>query len=319
MRGRLLAYSAVYVVPPPFKTVYGVGVVEDERGNRRPVRIDPEYLDVLKIGMEGEIVEKETDFGRFTYFVPRVERKPVRKVALVTGATRGIGKAIALELARRGFDIVINDIELPEEGKKAMEEIRKMGREVMFVKADVSKYEEVEEMVKRVIERFGRIDVLVNNAGINRDRLLINMTKEDWQKVIDVDLTGVYNCTRAIIPYMIKQGGGRIVNVSSQSAYDGPVGQANYAAAKGGIISFTKVVAREYAQYNILCNAIAPGCIKTRMTDAMPPGMLRERVARIPLGRRGLPEEVAKLVAFLVTEGTYITGQCILINAGEYV
>lgn len=316
---KLIAFSIVHIVPPPFKTVYAVGIAEDEKLGRVPVRIEGEYLNALKIGLTGEVVKRRTDFGELNYFIPSIEAASAGRVALVTGATRGIGKATALELARRGFDVVINDVELPDEGKEAIEEIKKLGREALFVKADVSKYGEVEEMVKKAIEKFGRIDVLVNNAGINIDKRLIDMTPEMWQKVIDVDLTGVFNCTKAVLPYMIEQGGGRIINVSSMSALDGAVGQANYAAAKGGIISFTKTVAKEYAKYNILCNAIAPGCIRTRMTDSMPPGLLRERILRIPLGRRGEPEEVAKLIAFLATEGSYITGQLISINAGEYV
>lgn len=320
MSAKLLAYSIIYIPPVPFRTIYAAGIAEDEKGNRYVVRVESEYFEALKIGLEGKIVKKPTDFGEFNFFIPEVkEKKEVSKVALITGASRGIGKAIALELARRGFNIVINDLELPDEGAKAMEEIKKGGREAIFIKADVSRYEEAERMVKEAVEKLGRVDVLVNNAGINIDRFLINMTPEQWQKVIDVDLTGVFNCTKAALPYMIQQGGGRIINISSMSALDGALGQANYAAAKGGIISFTKTVAKEYAQYNILCNAIAPGCIKTRMTDAMPPGMLRERVSQIPLGRRGEPEEVAKLVAFLATEGNYITGQLINISAGEYV
>jgi len=317
---KLIAYSIVQVPPPPFKTAYATGIAEDEKGDRYPVRVESEYFNILKIGQEGKIVRKPTDFGEFDFFIPKVkEKKEVGKVTLITGATRGIGKAIALELARKGFNIVINDLELPDEGVEAMNEIKRGGREAIFVKADISKYEEVEKMVKEAVEKLGRVDVLINNAGINIDRLLINMTPEQWQKVIDVDLTGTYNCTRAVLPYMIQQGGGRIVNISSMSALDGAMGQANYAAAKGGVVSFTKTVAMEYAQYNILCNAIAPGCIRTRMTDAMPPGMLHERVSQIPLGRRGEPEEVAKLVAFLVTEGNYITGQLINISAGEYI
>jgi NAD(P)-dependent dehydrogenase (short-subunit alcohol dehydrogenase family) len=319
MQAKLVAYSIIHIPPPPFKTAYAGGIAEDEEGNRHLVRVESEYFDVLKIGLKGRIEKKRTDFGEFNFFIPEVKKKEVSKVALITGASRGIGKAIALELAKRGFNIVINDLELPEEGQKAMEEIKKGGREAIFIKADISKYEEAEKMMKEAVEKLGRVDVLVNNAGINIDKLLINMTPEQWQKVIDIDLTGTYNCTRAVLPYMIQQGGGRIVNISSMSALDGAIGQANYAAAKGGVVSFTKTIAREYAQYNILCNAIAPGCIRTRMTDAMPPGMLRERVSQIPLGRRGEPEEVAKLVAFLVTEGNYITGQLININAGEYV
>lgn len=319
MKAKLLSYTNVTVPTPPYKKATKSGIVEDEKGNRQVVRIEDEYYDLLKVGMRGEIEERETDFGTFKFFIPAVKRREVKKVAIVTGASRGIGKAIALELAKRGFNIVINDLELPDEGSEAIKEIKRGGRKAIFVKADVSKYDEAEKMMREVVEKLGRIDVLVNNAGINIDKMLINMTPEQWQKVIDVDLTGVFNCTKAVLPHMIQQGGGRIVNISSMSALDGAIGQANYAAAKGGVVSFTKTVAMEYAQYNILCNAIAPGCIRTRMTDAMPPGMLRERVSQIPLGRRGEPEEVAKLVAFLVTEGDYITGQLININAGEYI
>lgn len=320
MKVKLISYTDVTVPTPPYKKSTKSGIVEDEKGKRQLVRIEDEHYNILKVGMEGRIEKRVTDFGEFNLFVPEIkEKKEVSKVALITGATRGIGKAIALELARKGFNIVINDLELPDEGAEAINEIKKGGREAIFIKADISKYEEVEKMVKEAVEKLGRMDVLINNAGINIDRLLINMTPEQWQKVIDVDLTGTYNCTKAVLPHMMQQGGGRIVNVSSMSALDGAMGQANYAAAKGGVVSLTKTIAMEYAQYNILCNAIAPGCIRTRMTDAMPPGMLRERVSQIPLGRRGEPEEVAKLVVFLVTEGNYITGQLINISAGEYI
>lgn len=320
MKAKLISYTDVTVPTPPYKKSTKSGIVEDEKGKRQLVRIEDEHYNILKVGMEGRIEKRVTDFGEFNFFVPEIkEKKEVSKVALITGATRGIGKAIALELARKGFNIVINDLELPDEGAEAINEIKKGGREAIFIKADISKYEEVEKMVKEAVEKLGRMDVLINNAGINIDRLLINMTPEQWQKVIDVDLTGTYNCTKAVLPHMMQQGGGRIVNVSSMSALDGAMGQANYAAAKGGVVSLTKTIAMEYAQYNILCNAIAPGCIRTRMTDAMPPGMLRERVSQIPLGRRGEPEEVAKLVVFLVTEGNYITGQLINISAGEYI
>lgn len=316
---RLIAYSIIAIVPPPFKTSYAAGIAEEDNGLTVPVRIESEYFRHLSIGLAGKVVKTKTDFGEQNYFIPTVEKETPRKVALVTGATRGIGKATAVELARRGFDIVLTDIELPDEGKEAMKEIEKLNRKAIFVKSDVSKYEQVEGIVKEAMSSLGRIDVLVNNAGINVDKLVVDMTPEMWQRVIDIDLTGIFNCTKAVLPHMIAQGGGKIVNLSSMSALDGAIGQANYAAAKGGVISFTKNVAREYAQYNILCNAIAPGCIRTRMTDSMPPGMLKERVANIPLGRRGEPEEVAKLIAFLATEANYITGQLININAGEYV
>jgi 3-oxoacyl-[acyl-carrier protein] reductase len=316
---KLLSFSLVSIVPPPFKTEYIAGIAEDDQGKRILIRIDREYFDNLKIGITGSLEKKKTDLGVFTYFVPEIEKSLENKVALITGATRGIGKAIAIELAKNGYHIAINDLELPDEGKEAINTIEETGRESLFVKANVTDYDEVEKMVSEVLTKFKRIDVLVNNAGINIDKLVTNMSPQDWQRVIDVNLTGVFNCTKAVIPHMIKIGGGKIINMSSQGALDGPVGQANYAASKGGITSFTKVIAKEYAQYNILCNAIAPGCIETRMTDSMPPGMLRERISDIPLGRRGKPEEVAKLVTFLAKETDYITGQLILINAGEYI
>jgi NAD(P)-dependent dehydrogenase (short-subunit alcohol dehydrogenase family) len=319
MKGRLISFTNITVPTPPYKTATKVGIVECEDGKRRLVRIEDEYYEGLKAGVEGEVEERKTDFGVFNFFIPAIKEEERRKVAIVTGASRGIGKAIAFELATKGFDVVISDLEKTPECEENMQKIEELGREAVFIPADVSNLTQVEEMVKKTIERFGRVDVLVNNAGINIDRMLINMTPEQWQKVIDVDLTGVFNCTKTVLPHMIKQGGGRIVNVSSMSAFDGTVGQANYAAAKGGIISLTKVIAKEYAQYNILCNAVAPGFIRTRMTDLMPPGIFRDRLAKNPLGRRGEPEEVAKLVAFLVTEGNYITGQVISINAGEYV
>lgn len=304
---------------PPFKTEYIVGIAEDDQGKRIPIRIDREHLDILKIGITGTLEKKQTDLGEFTYFLPKIEKSSEKKVALITGSTRGIGKAIAIELAKNGYDIALNDLELPDEGKEIIKKIDEMGRTSIFVKANVADYKDVEKMINEILTKFKRIDVLVNNAGINIDKLVTNMSPQDWQRVIDVNLTGVFNCTKAVIPNMIKIGGGKIINMSSQGALNGPVGQANYAASKGGIISFTKVIAKEYAQYNILCNAIAPGCIETRMTDSMPPGMLRERVSEIPLGRRGKPKEVAELVTFLADQSDYITGQLILINAGEYI
>jgi NAD(P)-dependent dehydrogenase (short-subunit alcohol dehydrogenase family) len=316
---KLISFSLVAIVPPPFKTEYIVGIAEDDQGKRIPIRIDREHLDILKIGITGTLEKKQTDLGEFTYFLPKIEKSSKKKVALITGSIRGIGKAIAIELAKKGYDIALNDLELPDEGKEIIKTIDEMGRASIFVKANVADYNDVEKMINEILTKFKRIDVLVNNAGINIDKLVTNMSPQDWQRVIDVNLTGVFNCTKAVIPNMIKIGGGKIINMSSQGALNGPVGQANYAASKGGIISFTKVIAKEYAQYNILCNAIAPGCIETRMTDSMPPGMLRERVSEIPLGRRGKPKEVAELVTFLADQADYITGQLILINAGEYI
>lgn len=319
MKVKLISHTNITVPTPPYRKATKAGIVEDKEGNRHMVRIEDEYYDLLEKGMEGEIEKRETGFGTFNYFIPAVEIEEEEKVAVVTGASRGIGKAIALELARNDFNVAINDIEKTEECEENMEKIEEMGRKAVFLKADVSDWEQVSEMMKKTVEEFGRIDVLVNNAGINIDKMLTNMTPEQWQKVIDVDLTSAFNCTKAALPHMIQQGGGRIVNISSMSALDGAIGQANYAAAKGGMISLTKTIAMEYAQHDILCNAIAPGFIKTRITEAMPPGEFRSRLMEVPLGRRGEPEEVANLVRFLVTEGDYITGQLINISAGEYI
>jgi NAD(P)-dependent dehydrogenase (short-subunit alcohol dehydrogenase family) len=319
MKVRLISYTDVTVPTPPYKKATKSGIVEDAEGKRQLVRIEDEDYGILKIGIEGEVEERKTDFGTFNFFIPAIEKEKKKKVAIVTGASRGIGKAIAFELAQGGFNVVTSDIEKTDESDEDMKKIEKLGGKAIFVKANVADLSQVEGMMKETVEKFGSIDVLVNNAGINIDKMVTNMTPEQWQKVIDVDLTGVFNCTKAALPYMIQQGGGKIVNVSSMSAFDGAVGQANYAAAKGGVISFTKVIAKEYAQYNVLCNAIAPGFIRTRMTDAMPAGLFRDRLSRNPLGRRGEPEEVAQLVRFLVTEGDYITGQVIGINAGEYI
>lgn len=318
MRAKLKFYSIIYEPPYPFKVMYAVGVVEDEKGQVYPVRIESKYIPFLETGIEGEVIKESTIFGEVYHFIPDSKGFQLERVALITGASRGIGRATALEFAKRGYNVAINDLELTPEGESAIREITLMGRKAIFVKADISKYEEVENMVKEVINAFGRIDVLVNNAGINIDKLVINMTLDDWRKVIDVNLTGTFNCTKAVLPYMIKQGGGSIINVSSMSAFIGTIGQANYAAAKGGIISFTKVIAREYARYNITCNAIAPGAVRTRMLLSVHPGILRERIAQIPLGRFAEPEEIAKVIVFLA-ETPYINGQVIHINAGEYM
>src|SRR5208283_6078028 len=221
---KLLAFSIISVVPPPFKTPYAGGIAETEGGEKMAVRIEGEYLQCLKIGMTGEVVKKKTDFGLLNYFIPNVTQEITRKVALVTGAAQGIGNATAVELARRGFDIAITDLDQPDDGS-LLKDIEKLGRKAKFVKSDVSRYDAVESMVKEVIGEFGRIDVLVNNAGINLDKLLVDMTPENWQKVIDVDLTGVFNCTKAVLPFMMNQGCGRIVNLSSMSALDGAIGQ----------------------------------------------------------------------------------------------
>lgn len=242
------------------------------------------------------------------------------KVALVTGSSRGIGYAIAIELAKNSFDIVINNHLHPEEGQKVSEEIRNMGQRSLYIQADISDFHQVEDMIRKIISEFGRIDVLVNNAGITRDKMLENMDYEQWNSVLSINLTGVFNCTKSVIKYMKLQGGGKIINISSIVGEIGNIGQANYAASKGGIISFTKTVAKEYARNKIIVNAVAPGFIETSMIKTIPEKVMNNILSKILLGRLGKPEEVAKLVCFLASDdANYITGQIININGGFYM
>ena len=238
-----------------------------------------------------------------------------RQVALITGATRGIGKEIALELARNGFDIAVNYRGTIDEDLK--KEIEANNVRCEFVEADVSNFEQCESMIKETIEKYGRIDVLVNNAGITKDGLIMRMKKEDFEAVIDVNLVGTFNVTRNVIPYMIKQKSGRIINVSSVVGVAGNAGQTNYSASKAGVIGFTKSLAKEVASRNILVNAIAPGFIDTDMTKVLSDTVKEGINAQIPLKRMGSPKEVAKVVKFLASEdSSYVTGQVINFDGG---
>lgn len=241
------------------------------------------------------------------------------KVALVTGSGQGIGKAIALLLAEKGADIVVSDINL-EKAQETAKEIEEKGRRAMALKVDVADSEEVERMVETIIEKFSHIDILVNNAGITRDKLLLRMSVEDWDAVLDVNLKGVFNCTKSVIKYMSKQKSGKIVNIASVVGLMGNVGQANYSASKAGVIGFTKTVAREFAQRGININAIAPGYIKTPMTEVLPEKVKEELMKLIPMGRLGQPKDVAQAVLFLVSEASsYVTGQVLNVNGGIYM
>ena len=239
------------------------------------------------------------------------------KVALITGATRGIGKEIALELAENGFDIAINYRSESDVNSEVKKEIEKNGVRCELVGADVANFEQCEKMVKETIEKFGRIDVLVNNAGITRDGLIMRMKKEDFESVIDINLTGTFNVTRNVIPYMIKQRSGRIISLSSVVGVAGNAGQTNYSASKAGIIGFTKSLAKEVASRNILVNAVAPGFIDTDMTKVLSDSVKEGIHEQIPLRRMGTPREVAKVVKFLSSDdSSYITGQVINIDGG---
>ena len=240
-----------------------------------------------------------------------------KKVALITGATRGLGKEIALTLAEAGYNIALNYRKENEELEKLKNEIKEKGVECLTVCGDVSNFEEVEKFVKEIIEKFGKIDVLVNNAGITKDMLLMRMKKEDFESVIDVNLVGTFNVTKNVISYMMKARTGRIVNISSVVGISGNAGQTNYSASKAGIIGFTKSLAKEVASRNINVNAVAPGFIETSMTEVLKEEIKEEIAKTIPLKRMGKAKDVANLVKFLVSEdSSYITGQVINVDGG---
>lgn len=239
------------------------------------------------------------------------------QVAFITGAARGIGKEIAIELAQAGFDIAINYRKETEELSALQLEIEKMHVKCFFVQGDVSIYEEAEKMVKEVIAHLGKIDVLVNNAGITKDGLLMRMKPEEFESVIQVNLMGTFYMTKNVIPYMIKQKSGRIINISSVVGVVGNAGQTNYAASKAGIIGFTKSLAKEVASRNILVNAVAPGFIQTDMTRVLSDSIKEGIYEQIPLKRMGEAKEVAKVVKFLSSEdSSYLTGQVIHVDGG---
>ncbi|MEH2001820.1 MAG: 3-oxoacyl-[acyl-carrier-protein] reductase [Nostoc sp.] len=238
------------------------------------------------------------------------------KVAIVTGASRGIGRAIAIELASQGAIAVVNYASSSAAAEAVVAEITAAGGQAIAIQADVSKSDQVDALVKSVIEKFNRVDILVNNAGITRDNLLLRLKTEDWQAVIDLNLTGVFLCTRAISKIMLKQRSGRIINITSVAGLMGNPGQSNYSAAKAGVIGFTKSVAKELATRGITVNAVAPGFITTDMTSDLnnPEDILKY----IPLGRFGQPEEIAGMVRFLAADpaAAYVTGQVFNVDGG---
>lgn len=239
------------------------------------------------------------------------------KCALITGATRGIGKQIAITLAKQGYNIALNYRKENEELENTKKEIEKIGVQVLAVKGDVANFENCENFVKQVIERFGQIDVLVNNAGITKDMLLMRMKKEDFEQVIDTNLVGTFNVTKNVVPYMMKARSGRIINISSVVGISGNAGQTNYSASKAGIIGFTKSLAKEIASRNILVNAVAPGFIETNMTDVLKDDVKQEIAKNIPLKRMGTTQDVANVVKFLTSDdSSYITGQVINVDGG---
>ncbi len=243
------------------------------------------------------------------------EQRLSGQVALVTGSSRGIGRAIALSLAAEGANVVVNYAASSHAAQEVVEAITGMGGNAIALGGDVSKAEQVDQLIADTLEKWGKIDILVNNAGITRDTLLLRMKPEDWQAVIDLNLTGVFLCTRAVSKLMLKQKSGRIINITSVAGQMGNPGQANYSAAKAGVIGFTKTVAKELASRGITVNAVAPGFIATDMTkDLKSDDILKF----IPLGRYGQPEEVAGMVRFLAADSAaaYITGQVFNVDGG---
>lgn len=241
----------------------------------------------------------------------------MNKVAFITGATRGIGRQIAITLAKEGFDIAINYRKENEDLIETKKMVEDQKVKCFTVQGDVSSFEDSERMVKDIIEEFNHIDILVNNAGITKDMLLMRMKKEDFESVIGVNLVGTFNITKNVIPYMMKNRSGRIINVSSVVGISGNAGQTNYSASKAGIIGFTKSLAKEVGSRNILVNAVAPGFIETQMTDVLKDEVKEEISKTIPLKRMGTVEDVANVVKFLASkDSSYITGQVINIDGG---
>ncbi len=243
--------------------------------------------------------------------------KLIEKTALVTGASRGIGREIALELARQGANVVVNYAGSEAKAHEVVEEIKGLGREAIAIQCDVSNGESVTAMVKQTVDHFGKIDILVNNAGITRDNLLMRMKEDEWDDVMNINLKGVFLCTKAVTRQMMKQRNGRIINISSVVGVSGNPGQANYVAAKAGVIGLTKTSAKELASRGITVNAIAPGFITTEMTDQLTEDIQNEMLKMIPLAQFGEPKDIAHSVVFLASDDSrYITGQTIHVNGG---
>lgn len=239
------------------------------------------------------------------------------RTAIVTGSGRGLGKAIAGKLASAGANIVLNDIQSSSAADETLEEFKTKGYNTILLKGDVRNLKDIEGMVKETIDKFGKIDILVNNAGITRDTLMLRMTEEDWDMVMDINLKGAFLCTKVVTKHMMKKKYGKIVNIASVVGVMGNAGQANYSASKAGLIGLTKTTAKEFAPRGITCNAIAPGFIQSKMTDVLPENVKETYLSNIPLKRFGTPDDVANLVGFLSScESNYITGQVINIDGG---
>ncbi len=239
------------------------------------------------------------------------------KTALITGGSRGIGRTLCLKFAQEGANIAFSDLVMDENIESLVKELEAIGVKAKGYASDASSYDQSETMVDEIAKEFGRIDILVNNAGITRDNLLMRMTEADWDLVIKINLKSVFNLTKAVQKYMLKQRYGSIINMSSVVGVNGNAGQSNYSASKAGLIGFTKSVAQELGSRNIRCNAIAPGFIETKMTEKLPEDVRKEWIKTIPLRRAGQPEDVANVATFLASElSAYVTGQVINVCGG---
>jgi len=240
-------------------------------------------------------------------------------VVVITGSSRGIGRAIAEELGQSGAKVIVNYHQSREAAEDVVARLKQSGSESVAIKADVSDPAQATRLIEETFQRFGRIDVLVNNAAINIDRTMKNLSPDDWDTVIKADLNSYFYTVRAAIPYFMQQKSGKIINISSMNAESGSFGQANYSAAKAGIIGFTKTAALELARYNVTVNAICPGYVATEMFEAIPAKTKEAILARIPLGRAGTPQEVARAVRYLIVDGEYYTGETLNVNGGAYM
>lgn len=239
------------------------------------------------------------------------------KVAVITGSGRGIGRSIAEAFLRAGAKVVISDIN-QDTCNQTAKELKDQGGETLGVVCDVTKTESVEALVEAVTKEWGRVDILVNNAGITRDNLIMRMSEDEWQAVIDTNLTSAFKVSKAVLKVMSKQRSGRIINIASTTGVHGNFGQVNYAAAKSGLIGLTKTIALEYASRNITCNAVAPGFIDTDMTKKLKEEIINGILSRVPLGRMGTPDDIANAVLFFAGPGAYVTGQVLEVNGGLY-